>query len=198
MIEYVRGTIEEIDESTIHLRMGDITVGVLAPGFFIRQVSTGQDLNIPVYFHLQMEGNRIVPILVGFSNKRDRKFFTDFISVSGVGVKAAVKALAQPPEDIAGAIASGDHAYLKTLPGIGLKRAKLIIARLQDTMKKTYGITPGITADKGASAEARSVLGQLGIPSGEAGDLLRKAAAELGDKADASELVRFAMKNRGR
>ena len=198
MIEYIRGTIEDIDESTIHLRMGDITVGVLAPGFFIRQVSVGQSLNIPVYFHFQMEGNRIVPILVGFPNKRDREFFTDFISVSGVGVKAAVKALAQSPEDIACAIASADHSYLTTLPGIGLKRAKLIIAKLQDSMKRTYGIKARVTAETGATGEARAVLGQLGIPSGEAGALLQKASAELGDGAGASKLVKYVMKNRGK
>jgi len=176
-----------------------LTVGVLAPGYFIRSISTGMEMDIPVYLHLQMEGNRVVPLLVGFPDIRDREFFEMFISVSGVGVKAAVKALERPPGRIASAIATEDYSFLTTLPGIGMKRARQIVAGLQDRMKKIYGTAPSAVTDSfGAGGEARSVLKQLGVPPAEADRLIETACSELGEDAGTSAIVKHAMMIRSR
>lgn len=171
-------------------------VNVLTPGYFLRRISPGTHLDMPVYLHLQMEGNRVVPLLVGFPDKRDREFFEKFISVSGVGVRAAVKALEQPPDRIASAIASEDCAYLTTLPGIGNKRARQIIAGLQEQMKLMYG---GISAEGtsgGPRGEARAVLRQLGVPLAEADSLIEKACQQLEEGASTAEVVKRAMRIR--
>ncbi len=198
MIESIRGTVVDTGDSTIYLRTGPVVLAILTPGFFLRRISVGQTLDIPVYLHFQMEGNRMVPIIVGFPEIRDREFFEQFISVSGVGVKAAVKALARPPEEIAGAIASEDFAYLTALPGIGNKRAKQIVARLQDQMEKVYGSFSAVSPGSAALNEARAVLRQLGIPSSEAETLLAKTLKELGDDADTPSMVKCAMRIRSR
>ncbi len=196
MLDSIRGTVEAVDESTVLLRTGPIVLKLLAPGYFAVGISPGQILDIPVYLHLQMEGNRIVPIIVAFPDRRDREFFERFISVSGVGVRAAVKALARPPSEIAAAIAGEDHGYLTTLPGIGNKRAREIVARLQDQMEKTYG--PAAAGLGGPSDEARAVLRQLGMTSGEIDALLKDAMKDLGPAAEPSEIVRQAMRIRSR
>jgi holliday junction DNA helicase RuvA len=197
MIESIRGSVEKTADSIIHLRTGPLTVGILAPGYFIRSVTAGQDIDIPVYLHLQMEGNRVVPLLVGFPDVRDREFFEMFISVSGVGVKAAVKALERPPSRIAAAIATEEYNFLTTLPGIGMKRARQIVAGLQDRMKKIYGTDPvSMTDSFGTSGEARSVLKQLGVPPVEADMLIEKACGELGEDAGTSAIVKRAMRIR--
>lgn len=198
MIESIRGTVVDTGDSTIYLRTGPVVLTILAPGYFLRRVSVGQTLDVPVYLHFQMEGNRIVPLVVGFPEIRDREFFEQFISVSGVGVKAAVKALARPPFEIAGAIASENYAYLTALPGIGNKRARQIVARLQDQMEKVYGSLSAVSPDTTALSEARAVLRQLGIPASESENLLLKTIKEIGEDAETSDIIKCAMRIRSR
>ena len=198
MIESIRGSVERTVDSTIHLRIGSFVIAILAPGYFIRSVAAGQQLDVPVYLHLQLEANRVVPLLVGFPETRDREFFEKFISVSGVGVKAAIKALEKPPHMIASAIASEDYDYLTTLPGIGKKRARQIVAGLQEQMAKMYGSVPSGVTVSGTGGEAVEVLRQLGVPLTEAEKLVEKACGKLGDNAGTSVIVKHAMKIRSR
>ncbi len=198
MIDSIRGSVEKTTDSTIYIRTGPVVVCILVPGYFIRSVSAGQEVDIPVYLHLQMEGNRIVPLIVGFPEVRDREFFERFMSVSGVGVKAAVKALEKPPHRIAAAIASEDFDYLTTLPGIGMKRARQIVAGLQEQMKKMYGEAPSGRTASGAGVEAKAVLRQLGVPVTESDELIETACGELGEEARTSDIVKRAMRNRSR
>lgn len=196
MIESIRGSVDKTADSIIYIRTGPIVLRILAPGYFFRSVSAGQEVDIPVYLHLQMEGNRVVPLIVGFGEVRDREFFEKFISVSGVGVKAAVKALEKPPHAIASAIASEDYDYLATLPGIGKKRARQIVAGLQEQMKKMYGVIPGGRILSDAASEAKAVLKQLGVHVTEADELVEKACSELDENARAAEIVKRAMRIR--
>lgn len=198
MIESIKGSVEKTADSSIFVRTGPVVVRILAPGYFFRNVSAGQEIDIPVYLHLQMEGNRIVPLIVGFPEVRDREFFERFISVSGVGVKAAVKALEKPPYRIASAIASEDYDYLTTLPGIGKKRARQIVAGLQEQMKKMYGAVPHGRAVSGTDGEAEAVLKQLGVPVTEAVELIEKACGKLGSEARTSDIVKLAMRIRSK
>ncbi|OPL18930.1 MAG: hypothetical protein AVO35_03090 [Candidatus Aegiribacteria sp. MLS_C] len=182
------------------VRTGPVVISVLTPGYFLRRLSPGMDVELPVYLHLQMEGNRIVPLLVGFPDVRDREFFERFISVSGVGVRAAVRALQEPPVRIAAAISSGDCDFLTTLPGIGAKRARQIIAGLQEQMRGLYGEGTGSggagPSASGPRGEARAVLRQLGVSMTEADRLIDEACAELGEGAGTAEVVKQAMRIR--
>jgi len=198
MIESIRGSVEKTADSTVYVRIGPVVVRILVPGYFFRNVSAGLEVDIPVYLHLQMEGNRIVPLIVGFPEVRDREFFEKFISVSGVGVKAAIKALEKPPHRIASAIASEDYDYLTTLPGIGKKRARQIVAGLQEQMKKMYGAVPYGKTVSATGDEAEAVLKQLGVPAASAVELIEKACGELGEEARTSDIVKRAMKLRSR
>lgn len=198
MLESIKGFVEKTDDSLIHLRIGAAVVNVLAPGYFLRRVSAGRNIEMPVYLHLQLERNRVVPLMVGFPDRRDREFFEKFISVSGVGVRAAVKALQQPPERIASAIASEDYQYLTTLPGIGKKRARQIVAGLHGQMQKMYGDFSSAAALEGAGAEARAVLGQLGVSASEAQRLIDAARSELEEDSDTSSIVKRAMQLRSK
>jgi Holliday junction resolvasome RuvABC DNA-binding subunit len=198
MIDSIRGTVESLEEQYLLLRVGSVVLRLLVPGYFLRRLSPGESAEFPVYFHFQMEGNRAIPLLVAFPDITDRQFFESFISVSGVGVRAAVKALARPVSEIASAIAAGDTDLLRSLPGIGNARAKQIVASLQDEMKSLYGdgYRSAVT-QSGAFYEARSVLMQLGIPAFEVDQLLGGASAELDENATASDLVRMVMRERG-
>jgi len=81
--------------------------------------ASGDSVSFVIYHYVQSDPSRSIPTLIGFTNKVEREFFEKFITVSGVGPKAALKALSVPISQIANAIDSGDQAFLKTLPGVG-------------------------------------------------------------------------------
>ena len=196
MLEKIEGTITGIEEGQFFLKVGGITYSLLAGSYFLGELSTGVTISISTYFTMYQEGNKIQPLLVGFRNRFERTFFEKFISVSGIGVRAAVKALIKPTEVIASSIACGDEKFLTSLPGIGRTRAKQIIARLQDQMSKEF---PAVMAPEEAGKqyiEARAVLTQLGISGTEAASLINAALKELETGAETSAIIRKAMQIR--
>lgn len=195
MLESIRGLVTGTDQSYILLETGPVTVRLLAPGYFLRHVSVGDESVFFLLFQIVNEGNKGVPLAVAFPSISDRDFFTKFISVSGVGVRAAARAMVIPPSELASAIATGDIKVLKSLPGIGNSRAKQIVAKLQDVMSRSSFVSsvPSATV---ATVDARAILEQLGIPSSEAVSLVKLAVDEAGSGASASVLVKEAMKLR--
>ncbi len=195
VFESVKGLVKGIDGLQIFLETGPVTLSLLTPGYFTRSVAPGELRRFYLLFQILNEGNRGVPLAVAFPTAEDREFFQRFISVSGIGIRAAAKAMTIPPAELAGAIAAGDIPVLKSLPGIGTSRAKQIIAKLQDSFSKLEYST-GASAQPGSAADARAILEQLGIPASEASLLVNQAVEETGTDASPSEIVRAAMKAR--
>lgn len=195
VFDSVKGLVAGTDGSQILLEVGPVTLRLLAPGYFAGRVVSGEHRRFHVLFQILNEGNRGVPLAVAFPTPEDREFFTKFISVSGIGIRAAARAMTIPPPELAGAIASGDLAVLKSLPGIGNSRAKQIIAKLQDSFSGLEYIA-GPSAKPGNAADARAILEQLGIQPSEAVKLINQAVEETEPDASPSEIVRAAMKAR--
>jgi Holliday junction DNA helicase RuvA len=198
MLESIRGRVTGVDKAYIILETGFVTVRLLAPGYFLRHVSVGDEAGFFLLFQIVNEGNKGVPLAVAFPTTSDRDFFKKFISVSGIGVRAAAKAMVIPPSELASAISSGDIKVLKSLPGIGNSRAKQIVAKLQDAMSKSgFVLSSSSAAVPGCAGDARAILEQLGISSAEAVSLVKAAVEKTGSDVSASDLVRAAMKLRG-
>lgn len=195
MLERITGTVAGIEGSNIQLETGPLVINLLAPGYFLRHVKPGERSVFHLLFQIQTEGTRGVPLAVAFPSVSDRDFFTRFISVSGIGVRAAAKAMVIPPSELAAAIASADLKVLTSLPGIGRARARQVVAKLQDTFKES-DFAPSVTSAPGAAADARAILEQLGMPSSEAASMISAAVDEIGSEATATDLVRTAMKAR--
>lgn len=196
MLEAVRGTVEQASDGVLHLNLGPITLEFLIPAYFQGQLIPDREVRVYTHFQLVNEGSRTVALAVAFPCVRDRWFFRNFISVSGVGIRAAARALCHPPEDVAAAIASGDHNFLKSLPGIGAARAKQIVAKLQDSMSSAGSGLPGEAPCSGSRSEALLVLRQLGVPAEQASNLVSRAAQEAGETAETQDLIRVAMRIR--
>ena len=98
-----------------------------------------------------MDQSKAIPVMVGFLNDIEKDFFERFITVSGVGPKAACRALSLSFSVIADAIDRGDIALLKTLPGIGEQRAREIVAKLQGKVGKF-----GLIQDRGLKDTAET------------------------------------------
>lgn len=197
----MRGIVESVDESGLVLRTGDFCIRLLASRNLTARLVAGRTEDLPVQLVIQLEGNRLTPICIAFADDIERDVYEALVSVSGVGARAAVKALARPAGDIASAVVAGDERFLSTLPGIGKARARQIVAALQDRLSKEYAAAPGREAiDAGAASEARTILSQLGIAPMEADSLISKAVAALpvAPEPAAADIVREAMRARSR
>lgn len=146
MISQITGTIEDHSENTLTVSVAGLSYEVFLPTAVMKgldgALSKGAVVSLVTYHYYQTDPSKSIPILIGFANRIEKDFFEKFITVSGVGPKAAVRALSVPIPDIARAIDDADLAFLKSLPGIGEQRAKEIIAKLQGKMGK-FGLMPG-------------------------------------------------------
>jgi len=138
-----------------------------------------ETIELVIYHYFNIDKNRGVPVLVGFIEELERDFFEKFISVSGVGPKAALRAFDKPVPTIAKAIEEGDLAFLQTLAGIGKQRAKQIIAHLQGKVGRFALIKEAKhkkeISQKEFIAEAKEILKRLQYSSKEAENMIKKA-----------------------
>ena len=164
------------------LDLGGLSYEVFIPACVMQGIdkSTGSDgrVSLLTYHYYQVEQSKSTPVLIGFLNQVEKDFFEIFITVSGIGPRAALKALNQPISLIARAIDEGDLAYLKSLPGIGEQRAKEVVAKLQNKVGK-FGLIQdrdiqGKITSKDISEEALDVLLQLEYKRTEALGMIKK------------------------
>jgi len=185
MISRIKGKIKAKKNGKVLVEVsGGISYDVLVPDALMRIIQKenreDSDITFITYHYFQTDPSKSVPFLIGFLNEIEKEFFEKFITVSGVGPKAACRALTLPFSEIAAAIDRADLAVLKSLPGIGEQRAKEIIAKLQGKVGK-FGLIqnrfakglPGTSQD--IKEEALSVLLQLQYKKKEAEEMAEKA-----------------------
>ncbi len=195
MIVKIAGQLVEKNEQSVVLRLNGLYYEVMVPQSVLQRIADDypaeQELELITYHYYQMNQSSAVPLLIGFLNKIECDFFQQFIKVSGIGPRAAVKAINKPISEITQAIDAGDVKMLKTLPGIGLQRAKEIVAKLQGKVSK-YGLiqdrvaTPVAAEAPDWQEEALNVLLQLQYKKPEAQDMIEKAL-KRSDSIDTSE-----------
>ena len=197
MISRISGKITFRKEGTVFVRNAGITYEMLVPAAVMKAMekagSSGEEVEFITYHYYQTEPSRAVPVLIAFQNEIEKEFFEKFISVSGVGPKAACKALVEPFSAIADAIDSGDMSFLRGLPGIGEQRARLIIAKLQGKVGK-YGLIRDTSAGstevrEDIKSEAMEVLMQLQYKKNEAEEMIHKAMKRAPEAKTSEELL---------
>lgn len=175
MISQITGTVEYISENTLTVTISGVSYEIFIPTAVMKgfdgRLTKGALVSLVTYHYYQTDPSKSIPILIGFCNRIEKEFFEKFITVSGVGPKAAVRALSVPIPDIAQAIDSADLPFLKSLPGIGEQRAKEIIAKLQGKMGK-FGLMPG------AEGSRSKTNGRAKLSAGK-GDLIEEAVDVL-------------------
>lgn len=199
MISHIRGKIAKRKGSSLILDVeGGISYEVLIPGCVMKaiegNVAADGSIKLITYHYHHTDPARSIPILIGFLNEIEKEFFEKFITVSGIGPKAAVRALNVSIPQIVKAIADGDLATLKSLPGIGEQRAKEIVAKLQNKVGKfgliqEYGIEIAVTKEPGFVEEATDVLLQLQYKKQEAKEMIGKALERSPDIKTVEDLL---------
>jgi len=185
MIVRIAGKLVEKKEQSLVVDVDGLFYEVIVPASVLQRVEETKDtqgkIHLITYHYFQISPSSGTPFLIGFISEVERDFFLQFIKVSGIGPRAAVKALDKPISEITRAIDEGDVKYLKTLPGIGLQRAKEIVAKLQGKVGRF-----GLIQDKRAAheekhivplwqEEALEVLLQLQYKKHEANEMIQKA-----------------------
>ena len=199
MICRISGKLVEKKEDSIVLEANGICYEVFIPGAVMQSLESGIQTDKPVslitYHYFQLEPSKGFQCLIGFLNEIEKEFFEKFITVSGIGPKAAVRALKMPISMIARAIDMADVPFLKSLPGIGEQRAREIVAKLQGKVGK-FGLiqdtrtgAEALAANRGIEEEAMGVLLQLEYKKFEAKSMLDDALKRNPEIKTAEELL---------
>jgi holliday junction DNA helicase RuvA len=125
--------------------------------------------------------------LYGFATEEERELFLLLLGVQSVGPKMALGVLSGgAPRDLKAALAAGDAAFFRAVPGIGKRTAERIVVELREKVDAPEIV---ITRGSGPHDEARAGLLDLGFPPVEVESLLQ--AAE-GDTVE--ELIQSALR----
>jgi len=191
----IAGTLIERGSETVVVDVGGLGYEVTLPPCVAEKIvaSPGEPVALEVYSVLNMDGNAGRFSYYGFTNAVERAFFEALLSVASIGPRSAARAFSQPMSRIASAIDRGDHAFLKTLPGIGQQKARDIVAKLQGKVARFLLIRE---AEPQAAApmpdfadEALAVLLQLEYKRPEAEAMIRKTLESMPEIRDAETLL---------
>jgi len=205
MISRISGKVIERGKNHILVEISGICYEVLIPQTVMERlgesIASDGKVSLITYHYHQVEQSKSTPVLIGFLNDIEKDFFEVFITVSGIGPRAALRALNKPISEIARAIDEGDHVFLRSLPGIGEQRAKEIIAKLQNKVGK-FGLLqdalPGRIREKAGdiAEEALEVLAQLEYKKAEAANMIKRALTQSPDISTTEELLNLVYKQK--
>ena len=192
MIDYIKGTISQINPAFLIVETGNI-------GYFI---------HISLNTFVKLENKTEYKILVhevimedsyqlfGFADKEERDIFRSLLTVSGIGAATARMMLSSlTPAEIERAIIGADVNILKSVKGIGLKSAQRIIIDLKDKLGKQTGAGEIFTiSDNTNRDEALSALIMLGFAKSAVVKVLDKIIMKE-KNLTVEEMIRRALKN---
>jgi Holliday junction DNA helicase RuvA len=205
MISRIYGKIIEKGTNYLIVDVGGLSYEVFLPLTVMQRIDQNLcgdgKINLITFHYHQLDQAKSIPVLIGFLNQIEKDFFELFITVSGIGPRAALKALNKPISEIAQAIDEADIVYLKSLPGIGEQRAKEIVAKLQNKVGK-FGLIKNdrvkeVTAKtEDIAEEVLAVLMQLEYKKAEASVMIRKALIEAPEIETTEDLLNIVYKQR--
>lgn len=185
MIIEIEGRLVRKGDDYVVIDIQGICYQILVAPIILQQlknlVNRDGKIKLVTYHYMQQDPSKSIPVLIGFLNEIEKDFFEKFITVSGIGPKAALRALSKPISIIARAIDDADMKTLRSLPGIGEQRAKEIIAKLAGKVGKY-----GLIQDKGQAiktekkdevfkGEALEILLRLQYKRNEADNMIEAA-----------------------
>jgi Holliday junction DNA helicase RuvA len=198
MIAQITGKVIQKNSDSLIIDVHGLCYEVFIPSTIMCRIEEhfNQDgiIRLVTYHYLAVEPAKSTPILVGFLNEVEKDFFEKFITVSGIGPKAALRALNKPISVIAQAIDEGNSNFLRSLPGIGPQRAKEIIAKLQGKVGKFALIQDkekkeDLDSQINLEDAALNVLMQLQYRKQEAMQMIRKALERMPSIKTIEELL---------
>jgi Holliday junction DNA helicase RuvA len=195
MFSRISGTLLERGPESAVVDAGGLGYEILMPPSVANKLpaAPGTPVTLEIFAQLQIDGNSGRFTYFGFSNAIEREFFEALISVASIGPKSAARAFSAPMARIARAIEDADHAFLRTLPGIGQQKARDIVAKLQGKVTRFLLIqdAPAVRARAmpDFAGEALAVLLQLAYKRTEAEEMVATTLKAAPHVADAETLL---------
>ena len=195
MIGKIRGVLAKKLEDRVFIDVGGIWYEIYVPNTVNAKLndSLGEEITLVVYDYLRIDKSKALPVMIGFTDELEKDFFTIFISVSGIGPKAALRAFDKPVSSIARAIEEGDLGFLMGLAGIGKQKAKHIIAHLQGKVGRFALIKEETVSkpkhDEEMIEEAKKILKRLQYNPKEIDSMIKKALDVSGNVDSIEDLL---------
>jgi len=176
-----------IDSAVV--KVGPLSLQVYIPGSTLSRLGSVGD-KVYLHTHLYLREDNIA--VYGFASADELALFQNFISVSGIGPKAALALLSTfNVEQLASAIVSGNVDLLTQVPGIGKKTAGRVVLELKAKLEKGWvgAVPPALTQE---DADVVAALTHLGYSLKEA----TQAVASLPNspELDLEEKVKLALR----
>jgi holliday junction DNA helicase RuvA len=159
---------------------------------FYRLPNPGAEVELYVHTHVREDALQ----LYGFLDAGERALFLLLLQVATIGPKVAIAVLSgMDTPDLETAIADGDTRRLVAVPGIGKKKADLMVLQLREkvrVLQQSRAASATTVRVGGDAAEAVSALVNLGYKQHEAERAV--ARAEEGGTRALADLIREALR----
>jgi len=206
MISQITGKISHLADDSVTIELNGLYYELMIPSGIHDTLKQAQSSDAPItlftinYIEAGDRSSYHYPRLVGFSNPVDKEFFQLFTTVSGLGIKKALKSLTLPIREIATAIETKDSSTLCRLPGFGNRLAEKAIAELNGKMarfalsREEYPLTVPSKEKADFIIEALDVLLQLQYKRPEA-ERMVDTAIKSNPRIDSAEKLISAIFN---
>ena len=202
MISHLTGTLSKRheDRQAIELTVNGVGYEVLLPTFVWRAMEStpvGAEAELEIYYHVAER--QPTPMLVGFSRDVEREFYKKLVEVPDLGPIKAMRALIFSVSTIATWIEQGDEKALRTLPGVGERLAKTMVAHLKGKVVEEALLQDEQFAEAPAEDGAPSLsevqqlaiagLARLGYKEAEASRWVEEVTRD-GEQVEVEEIIR--------
>ena len=193
MISILHGTVASVGLDHIDIVVGGIGFRVHVTPAFAQGASRDQEMTVFTSMIVREDSMT----LYGFESADERDVFTKLLSVSGIGPKIALAALAVlRPDDLRRAVRDQDLTALQRIPGVGKKSAQRMALEIGDKLGTPAALPSGEAATASAptedavASEVSAALVGLGWSEAQAAKAFQKLA---GSGLGTSYMVRAAL-----
>jgi Holliday junction DNA helicase RuvA len=180
VISSVRGPVLAIGLDHAVVEVGGVGLAVHATPGTLATLRRGEEARLATALVVREDSLT----LYGFADAEASGLFGLLQTVTGVGPRLALSILAVlEPEALCRALADGDTAALKRVPGVGLKSAERLVLELRDKVAAVARVPVGVGAT-GAAPSGRDhvveALVGLGFPAKQAEQAVDAVLSENG------------------
>ncbi len=189
MIAHLKGQIIIKTDKGVIIDTGPVGYFVHTTSTILSKTEENSEISFFIYSHIREDTFD----LYGFMSYEEMTFFTQILTVNGVGPKVAIEILNTPQEKMKAAILNEDEAFICRIKGIGNKTAKKIIIELKDKInKESLDIREYKSITKETHTDAVEALIKLGYQRHE---IIKTIASLPENFTQTEEIITYLLKN---